>query len=254
MEVRGLSFAFGQITVLENIDVTIDEREAVCLVGPNGGGKTTLLKLILGLLEPDAGSLSVFGKPPGDAFTRVGYMPQQMQFDPLFPITVEEVVRMGLLGSGAFGGSRRIIREAVWKSMEEVGVAGQARQSFGALSGGQRQRVLIARALISNPDLLLLDEPTAMVDAAAEEQLLTQLRQLHDRMTLVIVSHDLGFVSQIVESVICINRTAVRHPTSAVNGAVIRDLYGADRQFVHHSHTHGPAHPAQRVEGGCRHD
>jgi len=248
ISLRDVSFSYGDVPVLEDVNLSICPREAVCMVGPNGGGKTTLVKLILGLLTPRRGEIRVFGQTPRQARLRVGYMPQYVQHDPRFPVTVTDIVLMGRLGQGGLRGTMgwhgRADRRAALDALEQVGMETFRRQPFAALSGGQRQRVLIARALCSNPDLLLLDEPTSNVDSVVEARLLELLRGLNRRMTIVMVSHDLGFVSELVESVVCVNRRVVVHPTSQVTGEVIRDMYGEEVRMVRHDKffSHGHAH------------
>jgi zinc transport system ATP-binding protein len=238
IDVRNISFSYQATPVLEDVSLTIYDRESVCIVGPNGGGKTTLLRLLLGQLQPTQGEILVFGQPPQEARLRLGYMPQRSHYDPLFPVTVLDVVLMGRLGQpgilgwlGWYGPSdRRAAREA----LEQVHMADLAGRPFVALSGGQRQRVLIARALCCEPELLLLDEPTANVDSLVEARLFDELRQLGRRMTIVLVSHDLGFVTNLVQRVICVNRRAVAHPASELTAEVIRDMYGGDVNLVRH--------------------
>lgn len=232
IEIRDLTFSYGATPVLEGVNLSIPAGEALCIVGPNGGGKTTLLKLILGLLRPTQGTLRVFGEPPGRACRKVGYMPQYLQFDALFPVTVQDIVLMGRLGgeglAGWLGWYTRADRLAALEVLEDVGMADFRYRRFATLSGGQRQRVLLARALVTRPELLLLDEPTANVDSAAEARLGAILQQLRSRMTVLMVSHDLGFVSGIVQHVVCVNRTVVMHPTGRLSGEMIESLYGGE--------------------------
>jgi zinc transport system ATP-binding protein len=238
IEVRNVSFSYHATPVLEDVNLTIYDRESVCIVGPNGGGKTTLLRLLLGQLRPTQGKILVFGQPPEQARLRLGYMPQRCEYDPMFPVTALDVVLMGRLGRpgvlgwlGWYGaGDRRAAREA----LEQVHMGDAASRPFIALSGGQRQRVLIARALCCSPELLLLDEPTANVDSLVEARLFDELRQLGQRMAIVLVSHDLGFVTSLVQRVICVNRQAVAHPTSQLTADLIRDMYGGDVNMVRH--------------------
>jgi len=246
---RDVCFAYGRLPVLENVNLTIGHREAVCMVGPNGGGKTTLVKLMLGLLRPDEGEVRIFGESPQRARLRVGYMPQHLHYDPQFPVTVLDLVLMGRLGRGGvfgvLGWYGSADRKAALQALGEVGMEAFARRPFRTLSGGQRQRVLIARALCCRPDLLLLDEPTAHVDARVERKLFDILREKHNRMTILVVSHDLGFVSSTVQRVICVNRRVVIHPTGHITGEVIRDLYGGDVRMVRHDDhlsSRGPEH------------
>jgi zinc transport system ATP-binding protein len=238
IEINQLSFAYPQTPVLANVNLTIHRGDLVCFVGPNGGGKTTLLRLILGLLRPDSGILRVFGVSPLEARPRVGYMPQHAQLDPQFPVRVLDVVLMGRLGHRRIGPFRRMDRERALHALQEVGLADFARRSFAALSGGQRQRVLIARALACEPELLLLDEPTSNLDPLVQDDMTELLRTLNQRLTIVLVSHDVGFVIKHVKSVVCVNRDVVIHPAGEISGESIRTLYGQDVQLVHHQHHH----------------
>jgi zinc transport system ATP-binding protein len=238
ISLRDVTFSYGGPPALEEVALSIGERQAVCMVGPNGGGKTTLVKLILGLLTPQEGEIRVFGQPPHRARLRVGYMPQHVQYDPLFLVSVMDLVLMGRLGQGGFAGLTgwhgRADRRAALAALAEVGMDDFWRQPFASLSGGQRQRALIARAICCKPDLLLLDEPTSNVDSLVEARLLDLLRELNRRMTIVMVSHDLGFVSGFVESVICVNRRVAIHPTSQLSGQMIHELYGGEVRMVRH--------------------
>lgn len=243
VQLDGVSFAYGEVVVLEGVHLSIWPGEWVLVVGPNGGGKTTLLKLILGLLEPTAGQVRLFGQEPAKTRHRVGYMPQHIQFDSLFPVTVMDIVLMGRLGTPGrrpLGWYTRQDRQAAQEALAEVGLTGLENRPFAALSGGQRQRVLIARALCSRPELLLLDEPTAHVDPQAEGQLMEILQRLHRRMSIVMVSHDLGVVSPQIGSVLCVNRRLVVHPTTELTGEKIRQLYGEDLRMIRHDHRCSP--------------
>lgn len=258
ISLRDVAFSYGGEPVLEDVSFSIDDREAVCIVGPNGGGKTTLVRLILGLLSPDRGEIRVFGQPPQRARLRAGYMPQHVQHDAQFPVTAMDIVLMGRLGQCGVpedrrkeGRLRRVFRRATgWPAsadrraaldaLDRVGMGDCAARSFASLSGGQRQRVLIARALAAEPVLLLLDEPTSNVDSLVESRLLDLLRELNRRMTIVMVSHDLGFVSEFVDRVVCVNRRVAVHPTSQMTGEAVRDMYGGEVRMVRHdefSHT-----------------
>lgn len=244
MEMHGLAFAYNGQAVLENVDLAVPELAFAAVVGPNGGGKTTLLKLMLGLIAPQAGWVRVLGGRPEAARRQVGYMPQHSQVDPNFPVTVLDVVLMGRLGGG--GGWlfwSRAARRAAREALERVGLSGLERRPFHDLSGGQRQRVLIARALAGRPRLLLMDEPTANVDAAAEHEVFELLKELNREATVIVVSHDIGFVSPYVGQVICVNRRVVSHPTCEVTGEVIAQIYGREVLMVRHDHA-----------GSCRHD
>ncbi|MFC1883846.1 metal ABC transporter ATP-binding protein [Thermodesulfobacteriota bacterium] len=233
---EGVTFSYNNSPILEDVNLKIKHGEFASIIGPNGSGKTTLLKLILGLIKPDKGVVSVLGQRPEKSRIKLGYMPQSANLDMQFPVNVLDVVLMGRLGY-TFGG--RYYREdldAAKKALSEVKLKGISDRQFNEISGGQRQRVLIARALCSNPELLLLDEPTSNIDPEVEETIFEILKEFNRRMTILVVSHDIGVVSQIVKSVICVNRQVVIHPTSDLNGQIIKDIYGPDLKIVRHDH------------------
>jgi zinc transport system ATP-binding protein len=235
IEFEDLSFAYDHQPIVERVSLVVREHDFVSVVGPNGGGKTTLLKLILGLLHPTNGTIRVFGMRPEEARPRIGYMPQHAHLDPQFPVTVTDVVLMGRIGQGQrFGFYSRRDREAAQNALEVMGMSNHRRTHFSALSGGQRQRVLIARALACEPELLLLDEPTAGLDLAVEGELYELLKGFAHRLTVVMVSHDLGFVSRFVNKVVCVKRNVVVHPTSEITGDIINGMYGAPMKIVRH--------------------
>jgi len=237
VSLKNVKFSYGPGTpVLEDVSFEIMENETVCMVGPNGGGKTTLLNLILGLLKPDKGTISVFGEKPEKARIRIGYMPQYTQFDSDFPVNALDVVIMGRVNRRFWGRYSKEDREAALNAMEEMGMADLAFRHFSALSGGQRQRILIARALTCDPELLLLDEPTANIDPGVQEDFYAKVEELSKRMTVLMVSHDLGVVSRKISSVVCVNRKVNIHPVSRLDGSVIREIYGHDLDIVRHDH------------------
>ena len=240
VSLRDVSFSYGFSSVLRDSSLEVAAGEAVCVVGPNGGGKTTLFRLILGLLRPDSGQIRVFGLPPERARGRIGYVPQLLDFDPHFPISAIEVVLMGRLDRRIGGPYSAADREAAMGALAGLGLSEIARRPFDALSVGQRQRVLIARALCSEPDLLLLDEPTANVDAIVEEKLYAILEELRSRMTIMMISHDLAFVHGLFDRVACVHGTVVVHPTAEVSDETIRKIYGGEMRLVRHDqHDHG---------------
>lgn len=234
--ISGLSFSYAGHNVLEDVNIEIPEGDFVSVVGPNGGGKTTLIKLILGLLKPSSGQVKVFGQPPERSRIRMGYMPQRSEHDFQFPATVMDVALMGRLGhENGIGGYSRNDKEVVIRCLERVGLASVIRKSFSELSGGQRQRLLLSRALACEPDILLLDEPTANLDLAMEGDLYKLLNELNREMTIVIVSHDLGFVSQVVRTVICVKRKVLIHPTAEITGSIINEIYGSPMKMIRHN-------------------
>ncbi len=237
LTLNGLGFAYGSQWVIRNATFSVREREFVSIVGPNGSGKSTLVKLALGLLNPTKGTIKVLGTSPERARPRIGYMPQHANVDPLFPATAMDVVLMGRLKASTFAGPYgRVDRDAAREALNLVGLLDAARKPYSDLSGGQRQRVLIARALATEPELLLMDEPTAGLDAWAETHLYDLLQELNRTKTVIIVSHDIGMVSKKVDSVICVSCDAEIHPTSELTGEMINKLYGGDMKMVRHDH------------------
>jgi zinc transport system ATP-binding protein len=238
IQLREVNFSYNGSPVLEDVNFEVGQRQLVYMVGPNGGGKTTLLKLIMGLLQPVKGQVRVFGQSPEKARSRIGYAPQYLQFDPRFPVTVMDIVLMGRLGAKFGGRYSASDRDAAMEALEVLEVSDLARRSFSELSGGLRQRVLIARSLSDDPDLLLLDEPTANVDSHTEDKLLDIIRQLSDHMTILMVSHDLGFVAGSVKNVICVNRQVMVHPTGDITGDAVRQLFDREMRIIRHDIKH----------------
>ena len=209
--VEGLSFGYDpRQPVLENVSFRIPHGQMVACIGPNGGGKTTLLRLLLGFLKPDAGKISLLEQRPQAVLQQIAYVPQAQRYDRLFPISAHDVVLMGLLRElGWTGRFSRSQRDRAHAALESVGLAELGQACFGSLSGGQAQRVLIARALVSNPQLLFLDEPTASVDPAAEEQIYQLLQSLRGTRTIFQVTHDLRTAHYEVDTVLCVQRELV---------------------------------------------
>ncbi len=235
LQFREVSFAYNATPVLENVNLTVDERDFLGVVGPNGGGKTTLLKLALGILRPSQGLVTVMGQSPIAARPVVGYVPQLLEFDRDFPITVMDLVLMGRLSRRSLIGrySQRD-REAALAAMAAVEVDGLAQRPLSDLSGGQRQRVFIARALASNPQVLFLDEPTASVDSRVEQDIYELLRELNKTLTVVLVTHDFGFVSSYVNKVACVNRRLVVHSAAEITKEAVFDIYNRSVQMLQH--------------------
>jgi zinc transport system ATP-binding protein len=237
IELRGVSFAYGAVPVLEHVDLSVPPGEFLGIVGPNAGGKSTLLKLILGLLEPTAGTIRVLGRGARVASRDIGYVPQYPAFARDFPLTVEQVVLTGRLGRGRLlGGYRAEDREMARWVMTQTEIADLAQRRIATLSGGQLQRVLVARALACEPQILILDEPTANIDMRVESDIFDLLRALNRHMTILVVSHDVAFISAYVQRVACVNRTLLCHATESIDGQVIHDLYGGDVRHVAHAH------------------
>jgi len=235
IEFLNVSFAYDRRSILRNVNLTIERGDFVTIVGPNGGGKTTLLKLALGLLQPAGGTVRVLGTTPERARPSVGYLPQRSAADRDFPARVLDVVLMGRLrGERLLGAYTGEDRAAALSALEEVGLADSAARPFSVLSGGQQQRVAIARALASDPALLLLDEPTSNLDVAMERSLYDLLGRLHERLTIALVTHDVGFVTDIAKTVVCVKQSVVCHETGELTGELMSEIYGRDVKAVLH--------------------
>lgn len=239
IEIKNVSFAYAVEPVLREVSLSVEREEFLGIIGPNGGGKSTLIKLVLGLLAPQAGSVSVLGQSPRVARIHIGYVPQYPTFSRRdFPISVMDTVLLARLGQG---GGRRLSysaedRDIAREALAVVEVGDLAGRPIGSLSGGQLQRVLIARALACRPEILILDEPTANIDLRAEEDIFALLRQYNDHMTVLVVSHDIAFISGYVDRVACLNQTLVCHATSEISGKTIEELYGAPVRMIDHAH------------------
>ncbi len=241
---------------MTDVDFDILPADNVCVVGPNGGGKTTLLKLMLGLLKPNSGQIRVFGEAPQKMQGALGYVPQHLHFDPVFPVRALDVVLMGRVGRRSFGFTTREDRKLAERALDQVGQRALAQAQFAELSGGQRQAVLIARALVGAPRAILLDEPDAHIDPGRRDRLKELLDYLPPDVTRILVSHNMDFVVSSVEKVICVHRHVHVHPTSELSPARIRSLFGSDLRLVRHDREHptagGHHHPpldADRGEG-----
>ncbi len=240
IEIRDLSVGYrtGK-PVLNNINLTVMQNDFIAIIGPNGGGKTTLLKAILGLIKPWKGKITIEGHPVASKAVRagMGYVPQLIP-GKLFPVTVMDVVLMGRLGnSGLFRHFSAADRSAAEKNLRRLGVDHLSNVNMYYLSGGQKQRVLIARALAGEPDILLLDEPVASVDHETQESFFNLLAQLNDSITIVLVTHDVGSVSAHVKNIACINRTLISHGETLSADAVSR-AYGCPFELISHGVPH----------------
>jgi len=243
VELEGVGVSYGEVRVLDGINLTVEPGDFLGIIGPNGSGKTTLLRVMLGLLEPREGSARLFGQPPAAfrEWRRLGYVPQRAALDPSLPVTVQEVVASGLVASlGLFQRIGRAERTRVREALARVGMEAHARARIGALSTGQQQRVLIARALVSDPELIILDEPTGGVDPEAQTSFYALLHYLNREreVTLVLVSHDIGVVAKEVTKLACLNRRLIFHgrPGDFLSDAALTALYGPSVRIVSHDH------------------
>ncbi|ACV67328.1 metal ABC transporter ATP-binding protein [Desulfohalobium retbaense] len=244
-DIQGVDFAYTNgPKVLENVSLRILQGQYLAVLGPNGGGKTTLIKILLGLLKPQQGQISVFGQTPAQARPRIGYLPQYAENRDDFPVSVLDTVLMGVRTKKRWGmrySARE--REKALQSLEEVGLSGYTDRLLGHLSGGERQRVFIARALAADPELLILDEPTSNIDPQAKFCFYEFLAELKASVSIIVVSHDLSITTAHIDSIACVNKTLLYNARPEVTQEMFDLLYG-----MHERHTcpmagFGPSHP-----------
>ncbi|PHR54306.1 MAG: zinc ABC transporter ATP-binding protein [Arcobacter sp.] len=243
-EAKNLSYKINGSDIIKDISLVIKKGEYCAVIGPNGGGKTTLIRLLLGLERKSAGEIRLFGKKQNKfkSWDKIGYVPQRVsQIDQYFPATVEEVVKMGRTAKrGLFARESQTDRDAVGNAMLKMDVTNLKDKLVGELSGGQRQRVMIARALASEPEVLILDEPNTGVDMLSQNRFYTLLRELNkqDEMTIIFITHDVGVIADDIQTMLCINQTllACDNPHEVLSCDEMSKLYGIDAHLVHHHH------------------
>jgi len=231
-KMHSLSASYGTITVLKDVDFKVNENDFIGVIGPNGGGKTTLLKIILGLLKPVQGEI-VFNNDLLNG-NRIGYLPQMSTGDINYPVTVNDIVLSGLMiGKGIISRMTSSDRKKARIVIDELGLSEMSGATINELSGGQMQRVFLGRAIIGDPKLLLLDEPGNFVDTTFENDFYEKLRELNKHMAILMVSHDVGTISSHIKSFACVNRSLHYHPSPEITN---EDLlaYGCPIQLVTH--------------------
>jgi zinc transport system ATP-binding protein len=226
IQIQDLNFSYNSQPVLRDVNLTVKQGDFVAMIGPNGGGKTTLLKLMLGLLKADSGRLRIFSQSPQEASHRIGYVPQDVHINKNFPISALDVVLMGRLKPGR-GWSRHSQqdRQAALNALAQVEMKKFYDHRIGELSGGQKQRVFVARALVTDPQLLFLDEPTASIDTKGQNEFYSLLKELNQTITIIVVSHDLMVISGYIKSVICVNQRLHYHGHAELTGEMIEMMY-----------------------------
>ncbi len=238
IEIEDLYFSYGSQTVLAGVNFIVEARDFVALLGPNGGGKTTLIKILAGLLKPQQGTVRLLGRPPEAQAGVIGYVPQDVLSNPAFPVTVWDVVLMGRLGAGGRRSWSSLDKSRAREALERVGMWPRRQTLISRLSGGQRQRVFIARSLVGDPKILLLDEPTSSVDQEWQTHLFELLKKLNQHLTIVLVSHDLTVISAHVKSVACLNQTLYHHPSPEITADMILQTYHCPVELIAHGLPH----------------
>lgn len=235
IDIQGLYKSFGPTPVLEDVTLKAEHGDFVGVIGPNGGGKTVLLKIILGLIKPDRGSVRVLQTSPEQAHGQIGYVPQYAHFDYEFPINVLDVVLTGRQSK------TRLLRryskrdkEYAMAALEKVDMHSFSGRQVGQLSGGQLQRVMIARALVTEPQLLLLDEPTANLDPRGGQTVYELLAKFKKELTVILVSHDIGIISQYVTTVACVNRKLFQHDGNEPPRSIVEKTYQCPVHYLPH--------------------
>jgi zinc transport system ATP-binding protein len=233
VEIRNVFFSYNGQEVLHDVNFDVAEGDFIAMIGPNGGGKTTLLRLMLGLLKPAQGSVRILGMPAQKASHHIGYVPQEVHGNRSFPITALEVVLMGKLSPGKrFSRNSRKDREEAMEALARMDMADLGGRRIDELSGGQRQRVYIARALVTRPKLLLLDEPTASIDTRGQSEFFKLLKDINKDVTILVVSHDLLVISTYVKSVACVNKRLHYHCQAEITGDMIDMMYPCTAEEV----------------------
>jgi zinc transport system ATP-binding protein len=240
IEISGLHAGYKNENVLRDINLSIQKDDFLGLIGPNGGGKTTLLKIILGLIEPERGSINIFGHAPQQGRHHIGYVPQFNVFDNDFPISVSDVVKMGRLSpKRLFQPYNDEDQAIVDERLDWVNMLDHKNRALRELSGGQRQRVYIARALSTNPHILLLDEPTVSVDFESRKQIYELLHDINQKgMTILMVSHDLNVISSYVKTIGCLNRTLHYHGEKEITAEMLKSGYNCPVDLIAHGLPH----------------
>jgi len=238
IEVKNLFFQYEDLPVLEDINFEVEEKDFVGIIGPNGGGKTTLIKILVGLLKPQRGTVNIFEKPVSAMNHHIGYVPQSFNFDSSFPISVIDVTKMGRLNQSKIFKNSSEDQLIAEECLKKVDMLAMKDKLIGNLSGGQKQRVLIARALTVKPKILILDEPTASIDSKAGLNFYELLHKLNEEMTIIMISHDIGVISQYVEKIACLNKKLVFHDSKEISREMLEQTYQCPVDLIAHGLPH----------------
>jgi zinc transport system ATP-binding protein len=239
IRLKGVTVSFDGELVLDKVDFSVVERDYIGIIGPNGGGKTTLLRVILGLIEPDSGGVEVLGTSPERGRRYIGYVPQFTEFDKVFPISVQEFVMMGRLPRSSMASRYSSEdREKALSALRRVDLLHLKGRQLGVLSGGEKQRAYIARALATDPKVMLLDEPTANIDIKMETGFYDLLSDLRKEIAVVLVSHDISVISVKVDKIACLNKQLFMHDSSEIDEHVLEETYKCPVEMIAHGVPH----------------
>ncbi len=239
VELQDIWVSYGDVTVLEAIDLTVQDKDFLGIIGPNGGGKSTLLKVILGLITPDKGIVKLLGDNPVKTRKHVGYVPQYASFNLNFPISVWEVVLMGRMNTvGSLKRYSKKDHHAAQEALKKVKMLEYKDRQISELSGGQRQRVFIARSLVTDPKLLILDEPATGVDFVMQKEFYELLQELKQHIAIIMVSHDISAISVYVDKVACLNRKLHYHNSKELSPEDLDASYGCPVEMLAHGMPH----------------
>jgi zinc transport system ATP-binding protein len=239
LSIQNLCAGYDNETILQNVNLEVYPNDFIGLIGPNGGGKSTLLKVVLGLISPKSGKINILGMDVRHGRQSIGYVPQFVESDRDFPVSVWDTVRMGL-STGWRLFHRLSLPEAarIKAALDQVDMLDLSSSAMGELSGGQRQRVFIARALVSNPKILLLDEPTASIDPNVTKDIYELLSQLNQKMAILLVSHDMMAVSSFTKTIACLNRKLIYHNSKELSSEILDNIYGCPVDLIAHGVPH----------------
>jgi len=237
IKIENLTFSYDSFnTILEDINLSISVKDFVGIIGPNGGGKSTLLKIILGIIKPKSGTVKVLGKNAKFSKGQVGYVSQFTGFCKKFPISVKDIVLMGRLARTenlCYKYSKED-KQIADNLMNEFGIYQLKDRQIGSLSGGQLQKTLFARALAMQPEILILDEPTSGVDISSKEQIYQKLNEINKKITIIMVAHDIGMICSYVKEIACLNRKLYYHGQPELTNELIKDVYGCPVDIITH--------------------
>ncbi|HJJ88594.1 MAG TPA: ABC transporter ATP-binding protein [Methanocorpusculum sp.] len=241
--------------VLDDVNFVLHKGDVAAIIGPNGGGKTSLLMSIIGLIQPKSGVIQVFGKEPKRARSQIGYVPQVRTFDFSYPMTVRDMILTGRLGhiSGIMKRYRETDYTAAMNAIEAMDLNGYEERPIMELSGGEQQRAVIARALVGEPEFLILDEPTVYVDGHTGKRLMTLLEDLRERMTVLMVTHDISAMSEHVNRIACLNRKLFTHDTDKITEDMIKATYGSQMELLTHGYVPHRVLANHNLDGEAEH-